>query len=127
MFLMTTDPLIQLNAIAQALFDKKGFNILVLDVRAISSLTEYVVIAEGLANKHVQALADAVLDQMGRMGRKPFYMEGIKEGDWVVLDFSYIVVHLFQPGWRDKYQLEQLWQQADIVDVQIDTAAKKCN
>ncbi len=122
---MTTNPLVHLNAIAQTIFDKKGFNILVLDVRSISSLTDYVVIAEGHVNKHVQALAEAIIDQMKQLGLPLQYMEGIKEGDWVVLDFFYIVVHLFQPGWRDKYQLEQLWRQADIVDVQIDTSIIK--
>ncbi len=124
---MTTNPLTHLNAISQAIFDKKGFNILVLDVHLISTLTSYVVIAEGHANKHVQALADGVIDRMNQLGLKPFYVEGLRDGDWVVLDFSYIVVHLFQPGWRDKYQLEQLWRQAEIVDVYIDTTVKVGN
>lgn len=121
---MTINSLVYLNAISQAIFDKKGFNILVLDLRSISSLTEYVVIAEGHAYKHVQALSEAIIDQMKKMGLQLYYTEGMREGDWVVLDFSHIIVHLFQPGWRDKYQLEQLWRQADIVDVQIDTTSK---
>jgi ribosome-associated protein len=111
-----------LNLVAQTIFDKKGVNILVLDVRAISSLTDYVIIAEGHANKHVQALGEAIQLQMRSLGMTPIHVEGMREGDWVVLDFTDFVVHLFQPGWRDKYQLEQLWQKADIVDVQINTS-----
>ena len=125
MLLMKTHSLIDLNIIAQTIFDKKGFNILVLDLKGISSLTDYVVIAEGQASTHVQALAQAVIDRMALSGYKPAHVEGKQEGDWIVLDFSHFIVHLFQPGWRDKYQLEQLWRKAEIVDVQIDIGPVK--
>jgi ribosome-associated protein len=121
---MTINSLSYLTAISQVIFDKKGFNTLILDIRPISDLTEYVVIAEGHINVHVQAIAQTLIEEMKQMGLQLYYAEGMKEGDWVVLDFSHIVVHLFQPGWREKYQLEKLWRAADIVDVQIDTAPK---
>jgi len=56
------------------------------------------------------------------MGLKCAYVEGMNEGAWVVIDYLHIMVHLFMPGWRDRYQLEQLWREGKIVDLQIDVA-----
>jgi ribosome-associated protein len=118
------DPSFYLNAIAQAIFDKKGFNILALDVRDVSNLTDYVVIAEGNIEKHVSAIADAIMDEMEELNVRPVYVEGLKAGDWVVIDYLNIMVHLFMPGLRDKYQLEQLWKEGQIVDLKIDLSPK---
>ena len=115
-----TNPLFYLNAVGQAIFDKKGSNILALDVREISTLTDFVVIAEGNVDKHVIALAHAVIQSLEKLGQKPLWVEGMKAGDWVVIDYLNIMVHLFMPGLRDKYQLEQLWREGHVVDLQID-------
>ncbi len=120
----TPDPSTLLNAIAQAIYDKKGINILALDVRGISSLTDYVVIAEGNVDKHVSAIARAVVDTLKQLGVPPVYTEGMQDGDWVVLDYMHIMVHLFMPGIRDKYMLEQLWREGAIVDLKIDIASR---
>jgi ribosome-associated protein len=117
------DPLFYLNAIAQAIFDKKGSNILALDVHGISSLTDFVVIAEGNIDKHVTAIAKAVIDHLEKLGQTPLYVEGMQTGDWVVIDYLNIMVHIFMPGLRDKYQLEQLWREGQIVDLQIDISS----
>ncbi len=114
-----------LNAIGQALFDKKGMNILALDVRKISTLTDYVIIAEGTVDRHVIALAHMVLDSLKKIGEPPLYVEGLKCGDWVVLDYGEIMVHLFMPGLRDRYHLEELWREGEIVDLAINTSAYK--
>jgi ribosome-associated protein len=119
-----TDPIFYLNAIGQAIFDKKGSNILALDVHTISTLTDYVIIAEGNVEKHVVAIAQAIIDRMQRLGQTPVYVEGLKTGDWLVIDYLNIMVHLFMPGLRDKYQLEQLWREGQIVDLQIDVKEK---
>lgn len=113
------DPLAALNEIAQTIFDKKGINILALDVRGVSSLTDFVVIAEGNVDRHVKAIADAVIEKMRTLGVKPCYVEGLVEGDWVVIDYLHIMVHLFMPGLRDKYSLEQLWRKGSIVDLHV--------
>ena len=111
-----------LNATAQIIFDKKGFNILALDVKDISTLTDYVIIAEGNVDRHVVAIANAIVDELAKKGIRPSYVEGVKSGDWVVLDYLYMMVHLFMPGYRDMYQLEQLWRDGKIVDLQIDVS-----
>lgn len=111
------DELLLLNKIAQIIYDKKGFNILALDVRRISSVTDYVLIAEGAIQRHVISLARAIQEELQKQGQQPLYSEGMQEGDWIVIDYSFIVIHLFMPGLRDKYQLEQLWHEGEIVDL----------
>jgi ribosome-associated protein len=120
-----SDPLFYLNAIAQAIFDKKGSNILALDVHEISTLTDYVIIAEGNIDKHVIAIAQGVIDHLEKLGQTPIYVEGLKTGDWIVIDYLHIMVHLFMPGLRDKYQLEQLWREGHIIDLHIDVSPKE--
>lgn len=109
-----------LNEIAQTIFDKKGFNILVLDVRGISTMTDYFIIAEGNVDRHVQALSMALIDQLKEEGYDPLHVDGQRDGEWVVLDYSDFVIHLFIPDLRQKYALEQLWHEGKIIDVKID-------
>lgn len=120
--MLTHEILTVLNTTAQIIFDKKGFNILALDVKDISTLTDYVIIAEGNVDRHVVAIANAIVDELAKQGIRPSYVEGVKSGDWVVLDYLYMMVHLFMPGYRDMYQLEQLWRDGKIVDLQIDVS-----
>ncbi len=112
-----------LDLIAQTIYDKKGVNILGLDVRGISTLTDYVIIAEGNVDKHVIAIGGAIIDALQEVGYGYTQKEGMVTGDWVVLDFLNIMVHLFQPGLRDKYRLEDLWKESQILDLQINTSA----
>lgn len=115
----------QLRWIVQSIYDKKGMNILTLDLRGHSSLTDFIVIAEGYVDKHVIALARAVEKSLQERGYKPSSIEGLQTGDWVVLDYFHIMVHLFMPGLRDKYHLESLWPEAKIVDVGIELVPKE--
>ncbi len=108
-----------LKNIAQAIYDKKGFNILVLDVKGICSMTDYFIIAEGTVDRHVRALADTIMDQLKAFNQQPLHAEGMQEGDWVVLDYSDFVIHLLIPELREKYALEELWKNGKIVDVDI--------
>lgn len=114
-----------LNSIAQAIYDKKGMNILALDVRGISSLADYVIIAEGNIDRHVKALSYTIKDILHETGINPLYVEGEQTGDWIVMDYSDIVVHLFVPEFREKYELEKLWQKAKIIDLNITRRAPK--
>jgi ribosome-associated protein len=96
-----------------------------LDIHEFSSLTDYVIIAEGNIAKHVTAIAEAIIEQLEKLGQTPLYVAGLQTGDWVVIDYLNIMVHLFMPGLRDKYQLEQLWREGHIVDLQIDVNSKE--
>lgn len=120
---MKNPDLIRLDEIAQAIFDKKGANILALDVREISNFTEYYIIAEGNVERHVVALVRAVIAQQSEKGHPPFHVEGTATGDWVVIDFGHIVVHIFHPELREKYALERLWSEGKIIDLNIKTTS----
>ena len=108
-----------LTIICQAIADKKGFNIVAIDVRGVSSLTEYFVIAEGSVNRHVLAEANHVMEQLKKWSIRPAHMEGLQEGDWVVLDYIDVIVHFFIPSLRSYYALEEIWKEGAIVDVPI--------
>lgn len=120
---MKNDNLTILNAIAQAIFDKKGVNILALDVRGISTITDFVIIAEGNVDRHVVAIAQNVEGDLKKIGETSIYAEGMQEGDWVVLDYLDVMVHILTPFMREKYQLEKLWGEGKIVDLKIVTSA----
>lgn len=113
-----------LNHIAQAIYDKKGFNIIVLDVRGICTMTDYFVIAEGTVDRHVKALSQTLVDELEKYGQHPLHIEGEQEGDWVVLDFCDFIIHLFTPDMRLKYSFEEVWHKGKIVDVAIKPASK---
>jgi ribosome-associated protein len=116
---MLNEPIEILNAAAQAIYDKKGFNILGLDVREVSTLTDYLLIAEGGVDRHVIAIANEVIETLKEKGQRPSHVEGLEHGDWVVIDYLDLMIHLFMPGLREKYQLEQLFQEGEIVDLKL--------
>ncbi len=113
-----------LNEIAQVIYDKKGFNILALDVKGISSIADYLLIAEGNVDRHTISIAKTVIETMAEKEERPVHVEGLQTGDWIVLDFGGVIVHLFQPGLREKYSLEKLWNAGEIVDLSIDISKK---
>ncbi|MCB1084975.1 MAG: ribosome silencing factor [Chlamydiia bacterium] len=112
------DPSDWIERIAQTLYDKKGTNIIALDVRGISSLTDYVIIAEGNVDRHVISMAKEVQDVMREIGEKPVHVEGLSNGDWVVLDYFQVVVHLLLPGMRQTYQLQRLWPESKVINLE---------
>jgi ribosome-associated protein len=112
-----------LNHVAQALYDKKGFNIIALDVRGLTNLADFFLIAEGNVPKHVQALSKEIYNELASKGEKPFHMEGGALGEWVVMDYSNVMIHLFSPGLRETYDLEGLWRKGKIVSLDIQVAS----
>lgn len=115
---MSRSPQDTLNHLAQIIYDKKGFNILALDVQGLSSITDFFLIAEGNVDRHVSSIARAVIDEFG--DDRPLHIEGVKTGDWAVLDYGEVMVHLFAPNYRERYSLEQLWPECKLVDLNID-------
>jgi ribosome-associated protein len=98
---------------ANAIFDKKGSDIVLLDVENAFFLSDIFVIATGSSRTNVQALADHVEEQLALThGVKPLRVEGRTEGEWVLVDYGDIIVHLFQGAAREFYSLERLWGDA---------------
>jgi len=101
--------------IQNALVDAKTQNIAVLDVRKISDFTDYMVIATGTSNRHVQSSADKVAETLRGHGVQRVGIEGKQLGDWVLIDFGDVVVHVMREQTRDFYNLEKLWSDAKRV------------
>ena len=101
--------------IQDALEDAKGRDIAVLDMRKISDFTDYMVIATGTSNRHVQSTADKVVDALRTHGVRSVGVEGGKIGDWVLIDFGDVIVHVMREEIRDFYNLEKLWSDAKRV------------
>ena len=96
---------------------KKGENVVVLHVKDVSSITDYLILCSGLNNPHLRALADEVAKQL-RLETPPVAAHrraGSVESEWLVLDYFDFVVHLFTPQMRSYYALEQLWKDAPVV------------
>lgn len=119
---MSKPPIETLNAIAQVIYDKKGFNILALDVKGLSSITDFLIIAEGNVDRHISSIGQAILDELEARGEKPIHAEGLKSGDWAIIDFGEVMVHLFSPGLRERYAIEQLWEESKLIDLDIDVS-----
>ncbi|MFL6624689.1 MAG: ribosome silencing factor [Sulfurifustis sp.] len=98
--------------ILDALDDAKARDVTVLDVRKIAVFTDYMIIVTGTSNRHVVAVADNVIDRLREHGRRPAGVEGMEGGDWVLIDFGDVVVHVMRQQTRDFYNLEKLWSEA---------------
>lgn len=98
--------------------EKKAINVRLLDVRGISSLTDYLLIASGRSDRQVQAVADSVhLGLKKEHGTLPLAIEGAKEGSWVLIDYGDVMVHVFQEPVREYYDLDGLWSEAPEVAI----------
>ena len=94
----------------KALDDKKGRDIVVLDIRSVSVLADYFIIASGDNERQVQALADSVDEALGRAGCEKRAVEGTRGSTWILLDFNDIIVHIFNSEDRLFYDLERIWR-----------------
>lgn len=92
--------------------ERKAGDVTVLDLRHISSATDFFVIATGRSDIQVRAIADHILDSARDDGNRPDHVEGLDQGRWVLLDYIDYVVHVFHPAVRDFYRLEALWGDA---------------
>ncbi|MCI5053027.1 MAG: ribosome silencing factor [Simkaniaceae bacterium] len=109
-----------LSTIAQIIYDKKGSNILALDLSQVENGPDYLLIGEGNIDRHVVAIASTIQSTLKDEGIKPIRTEGMQSGDWVVLDYGSIAVHLFMPEMRERYRLEALWNECKPVELGIE-------
>lgn len=101
---------------ADAIFSKKGADIVLLDVEKVFFLSDVFVIATGTSRPHVQALAEHVEEKLGEIhGVKPVRHEGQTEAEWILMDYGDIIVHLFQAEPREFYSLERLWGDSERI------------
>jgi ribosome-associated protein len=108
---MQSEQLVQI-AVA-ALEDLKAQDIISIDVRGKTSITDFMVIASGASSRQVKALVENVMEKVKEQGVRPLGSEGLDGGEWALLDLGDIVVHVMQVATRQFYDLERLWQGAE--------------
>lgn len=101
-----------------ALDDKKGEDVKIIDISGVSVLADYFIIANGTNQSQVQALVDNVEEEMHRAGFPLKQREGCGNGNWVLLDFGDIIVHVFDKENRLFYDLERIWRDGNTVEVE---------
>lgn len=94
------------------LLDRKAVDVTLLDLRQLSTATDFFLIATGRSDTHVSAIADHLVEELNREGVRPVGVEGMRGGRWVLVDYVDFVVHVFHPAAREFYQLERLWGDA---------------
>lgn len=105
-------------AAAKAADEKKATDIMVQEVRDLIGITDYFVIVTASNSRQVEAIIDEIEDELREQeSLKPLHREGSSDGSWSLLDYGYIVVHVFQPETREYYRLEALWNDAPVIDL----------
>ncbi len=95
--------------VLKVLDDMKARDVIVLDVRDRTSITDIMIVASGTSDRHVKSTAEAVAFQSKLAGEPPLGTEGLEDGEWALVDLNGVVVHVMLPKVRDFYQLERLW------------------
>ncbi|MBE3556784.1 MAG: ribosome silencing factor [Firmicutes bacterium] len=110
----TVEPLALAIRLAEVAQDRKAIHPIVLDIRPLTVIADYFLIASGRTTVQVQVLSDRIREAAEAMGCPPRAIEGAQEGRWIVLDFGEVVVHLFRDDDRRFYDLERLWGEATL-------------
>ena len=113
---MSPDP--DLDLYIKAALGKKAMNLVVLDVRELTSFSDVFIICSGRSNRQVSAIAEHIHVSLKKQGIKPLSVEGKKEGHWVLLDYGHVVIHVFYEPVRDFYDLEGLWIDAKRIEAE---------
>lgn len=101
-----------------ALDDKKALEIKVINIENVSTLADYFIIASGTNHNQVQAMVDNVDETLGRAGYEPKQIEGYQNANWILMDYRDIVIHIFDEENRLFYDLERIWRDGTVVEVE---------
>jgi len=115
MSVIEPDPGTLARQIVDVLDDRKASDIVLLDIHKQSIIADYFIICSGTSDRQVRALTDSVLESVSLLGIEPLHLEGRGEARWVVIDYASVMVHVFAPGERGFYRLEELWKEALVV------------
>ncbi len=97
--------------------EKKAYDLILMEVREVTSIADYFIICSGRSDRQVQSIAQGIEEKLGEMGIPPQSVEGINRGQWVLMDFSDVIVHVFYQPLREFYDLEGLWGHAPRVEL----------
>lgn len=101
----------------EAIMGMKALNVVILDVRGIASFADTFIICSGRSHRQVSAIAEFVRRQLKGKGMKPLGVEGIREGHWVLMDYGDVIIHIFYEPVRIFYELENLWADAERIEI----------
>ena len=107
---------------AAAIEDKKGEDILALDLSGLLVVTDVFLVATGTSTRHVKTLVDDAEEALREIDRRPIRREGVDFGEWVLLDYGDVVIHVFDRDTRAYYELERLWADAPAVDLELSSS-----
>ncbi len=111
-----TDP--TLDNYVKAALERKTVNLVILDIRSLSSIADILIICSGRSNRQVKAIAEHIRTNLKKQGIQPISVEGKKEGQWVLMDYAHVIIHIFYEPVRTFYDLEGLWADAKRVRTQ---------
>ena len=97
--------------------DKKGIDPLILDIRKISDIADFFLLVHGNSDRHVRTIADGIIEALHHKKEKPYHVEGLKESNWILIDYSSVIIHIFHYQTRQFYNLERLWGDAKVVKI----------
>lgn len=98
--------------------DRKARDLMVLDLRGVSTATDFFFVATGTSDIHVRGIAEHIIDELKKEDARPSHVEGLRGGRWVLIDYIDFVVHVFHPAAREFYQLERLWGDAPALTLE---------
>lgn len=107
------------NVIEELLDSEKASDIAAIDLANKSSLADYMIVATGLSQKHISALAERIIDKLEALGFKNVPVEGKDASDWIVVDAGNIIVHLFRQEARNMYNLEKMWSMPSMAEAAV--------
>ena len=110
------DPSLELYV--KAALGKKAFDLVILDVRELTSIADVFIICSGRSNRQVTAIAEYIQVSLKKKGIKPLSVEGKREGHWALLDYGHVIIHIFYEPVRDFYDLESLWVDAEKIQAE---------
>lgn len=119
----TPDAIAAARTAAAAIDDKKGEDIVLLDLSGLLVVTDVFVVASGTSNRHVKSLVEDAEEALRAVGRRPLRREGVDHGEWVLLDYGDVVVHVFDRQTRAYYELERLWADAPHIAFERSSSA----
>ncbi|MEW6162848.1 MAG: ribosome silencing factor [Nitrospirota bacterium] len=100
---------------ARVALDKKAKDVLILDLKGLTIIADYFVICSGESTTHVRAVAEGMEERSARAGTRPLGVEGLNYSHWVLIDYGDVIVHIFEEGTRNFYELEKLWIDAERI------------
>lgn len=105
----------KIQRVKEAIEKKKAFDITVLDLRGLFPFSDYWVLCSGSSLIQTKAVAEEILERLKEAGVRPFHVEGEDTGEWILMDYGEVIVHVFRQEEREFYNLEKLWQRARVV------------